>query len=34
MKILEGEFHDGDHIQVDARDGEFTFSHVVAAEVV
>ena len=33
MKILEGEFHDGDHITVDALDGEFAFTCAAAAEV-
>ena len=33
MKILEGEFHDGDRITVDALDGEFAFTRAVAAEV-
>ena len=26
MKILEGEFHDGDRIKVDAVDGEMVFT--------
>ena len=34
MKILEGEFHDGDHIAIDALDGEFAFTRAVEAEVV
>ena len=34
MKILEGEFHDGDRITVDASDGEITFARSVEAEVV
>jgi ATP-dependent Clp protease ATP-binding subunit ClpB len=34
MKILEGEFHDGDRIQGDAHEGEFAFTRAVAAEVV
>ncbi len=34
MKILEGEFHDGDRITVDAVDGEFAFTRSVEAEVV
>ncbi len=34
MKILEGEFHDGDHITVDAQEGEFAFTRAVEAEVV
>ena len=34
MKILEGEFHDGDRITVDASDGEITFTRSVEAEVV
>jgi ATP-dependent Clp protease ATP-binding subunit ClpB len=34
LKLLEGEFADGDTITVDARDGVFTFGRTVAAEVV
>jgi ATP-dependent Clp protease ATP-binding subunit ClpB len=34
LKILEGEFTDGDHIRIDVVDGEFTFTKVVEAEVV
>jgi ATP-dependent Clp protease ATP-binding subunit ClpC len=33
-RILAGEFQDGDHVIVDYRDGEFTFSKAVVAEPV
>jgi ATP-dependent Clp protease ATP-binding subunit ClpB len=32
LRLLEGEFGDGDTIAVDARDGELAFSRSVAAE--
>ena len=28
MRILEGDFHDGDHISVDVVDGEMVFTRV------
>jgi len=33
LKILEGQFKDGDHIKIDAVDGEFVFSLVAEAPV-
>lgn len=33
LKILEGQFKDGDHIKIDAVDGEFIFSRVAEAPV-
>jgi ATP-dependent Clp protease ATP-binding subunit ClpB len=32
LKLLEGEFQPGDHVRVDASDGELTFSKSGAAE--
>jgi ATP-dependent Clp protease ATP-binding subunit ClpB len=32
MRLLEGDFADGDHIRVDARNGELVFEKVGAAE--
>ena len=29
MRLLRGEFHDGDHIRVDARNGELVFERSV-----
>ncbi|MHB1001569.1 MAG: ATP-dependent chaperone ClpB [Armatimonadota bacterium] len=34
MKILEGEFHDGDHIRIDAVDSELTFTKSIEGELV
>jgi ATP-dependent Clp protease ATP-binding subunit ClpB len=31
MRLLRGEFHDGDHILVDARNGELVFERTEAA---
>jgi ATP-dependent Clp protease ATP-binding subunit ClpB len=31
MRLLRGEFHDGDHIQVDAHDRELLFERTSAA---
>jgi ATP-dependent Clp protease ATP-binding subunit ClpA len=30
MRMLRGEFHDGGHIRVDARDGELVFERISA----
>jgi ATP-dependent Clp protease ATP-binding subunit ClpB len=32
LRLLEGDFHEGDTVRVDVRDGELTFEHAVAAE--
>jgi len=34
MRLLEGEFAQGDTVQVDVRDGELTFEKVVVAEPI
>jgi ATP-dependent Clp protease ATP-binding subunit ClpB len=34
LRLLEGEFGDGDRVRVDARDGEITFDKAAAAEPV
>jgi len=34
MKLLAGEFTEGDHIVVDAQNGELVFTKRVEAEVV
>ena len=34
LKMLEGEFHEGDHVKVDEADGELRFARAVEAEVV
>ena len=34
MKILEGEFQDGDHIKVDAQNGEFVFEKMTEGVLV
>jgi hypothetical protein len=30
MRLLRGEFHDGDHVVVDAHDGELVFERSAA----
>ena len=32
MRLLEGDFADGDHVRVDAQNGELVFENVGVAE--